>query len=80
MCTFLVSIISKHYIYSKHYIKINKTYFAYFKWKINSTACNPNQKWNSKRCQSKCKNANKCTCENSKYLKSLVHNSQILCD
>ena len=39
-------------------------------WKCNSTACNSNQKWN---------NGNG-ICENSRYLKSHVHNSVILCN
>ena len=61
------------------------------KCKFNSTACNLNQKWNNKTCQCVCKNYHECkkdyrrnpstcTCENSKYLKSIADTSIIACD
>ena len=48
------------------------------KCKLNSTACNSNQKWNNKTCQCECKSyftckkdyswePSTCICENSKY-------------
>ena len=62
-------------------------------WKcaFNSTTWNSNQKWNNKTCQRDCKNYRNCrkdyswnpsryTCENSKYLRSLVNTSMIACN
>ena len=30
------------------------------KYKLNSTICNSNQKWNNRTCQGECKNYHKC--------------------
>ena len=49
------------------------------KYKLNSTKCNSNEKWNNNTCKCECKNYHKrkkdcrwnpstCICENSKYL------------
>ena len=57
-----------------------------FKCKFNTSTCNPNQKWNNKTCQCKCKNYHSCKndhgwnpstciCENRKYLKSIADTS-----
>ena len=64
---------------------------CYCKCKFNSTTCNSNQKWKNKTCQCECKNyckskknysRNPCTrtCDNSKYLKSVVDTSVITFD
>ena len=61
------------------------------KYKFNSSTCNSNQKWNSETCQYECKNYCECKkdyswnlstyiCENGKYLKSIVDDSNIVCD
>ena len=61
------------------------------KYKVNSTTCTTNQKWNNQTCQRECKNYRRCKkdyswnlttciCENGKYLKSIVDDSKIVCD
>ena len=61
------------------------------KCKFNSTTCNSKQKWNNKTWQCECKNFPNCekdyswnpapcTCENSKYLKSVTDTSVTKCD
>ena len=61
------------------------------KCKFNNTTCNRNQKWINNKCQYGCKryctctkddswNPSACICEDSKYLKSIVNNSVIVCD
>ena len=60
------------------------------KCKFNSTTCNSNQKWNNDKCRCPCKkycpckkdyrsNPSACICEYSKYLKSVVDDSVIVC-
>ena len=60
-------------------------------YKIDSTTCNSNEKWNYDKCQCKCKNyrsCNKyycwnpstCICEKSKYLKHVADDSVIVYD
>ena len=61
------------------------------KCEINSTICNSNQKWNNVTCQCECKkyctckkdyswNCSTCICENSRFLKSIVDTSVIMCN
>ena len=72
-----------------------KTMGKHFSWdckcKFSSTTYNSNRKWNNKTCLYKCKNyrkckkyyswnPSKCTCENSKYLKSIADTSVITSD
>ena len=61
------------------------------KYKVNSTTCNSNQKWNNVKCQCKCTrkyctctkdyswNPNTCICKNGRYLKSIADTSIIMC-
>ena len=62
-----------------------------FKCKFSSSTWHSNEKWNNDKCQSKCKkyrthkkdlswNTSACIYENSRYLKSIVDNSVIVCD
>ena len=62
-----------------------------YKCKFYSATCNSNQKWNNDKCQCECKknrlfkrdyswNPSTCISENRRYLKSIVHNSVIVCD
>ena len=59
--------------------------------KFDGRKCNSNQKWNNDRCWCKCKkhhicekdyiwNPTTCSCENDKYLESIVDDSVIRCD
>ena len=60
------------------------------KCRLNSTACNSNQKWNNKMGQWECKNYYKCknyhswnpatcNCKNGKYLECIIDESVIMC-
>ena len=61
------------------------------KCKFHSTTCYSNQKWNNDKCQCQCKkyytckrdyswNLSICIYQNSRYLKSIVDNSIIICN
>ena len=61
------------------------------KCKFDGRKCNSNQKWNNDKCWRKCKKHHicekdyiwspaTCSCENGKYLASIVDNSVIRCD
>ena len=69
------------------------TKHTYCKCKCNfdSRKCNSDQKWNSKKFQCECKihqicekdyicNLATCSCENGKYLESIIDDSVITCD
>ena len=61
------------------------------KCKFDGTKCKSNQWWNNDKCQGECKkhhicekdyvwNPATCTCENGKYLASIMDDSGIICD
>ena len=61
------------------------------KCKFDGRKCNSNQKWNNDKCQCEYKkndicrkyyiwNPATCSCENAKYLASIIDDSVIMCD
>ena len=62
-----------------------------YKCKFDETKCKSNQQWNNDKCQCECKKHHKCekkyvwnpatrSCENRKYLASIMDDSVITCD
>ena len=61
------------------------------KCKLDGRKCNSNQKWNNNKCWCSCKKQNVCekyyiwnpaaySCENGKYLASIIANLVIMCN
>ena len=70
---------------------INKSYHVNVNVNLMEKKCNSDQWWNNDRCQYGCKKHNicekyyiwnlpTCSCENGKYLASIMDNSAIMCD
>ena len=62
-----------------------------YKCKLDGKKCNPDEWWNSDKCWCKCKklhvcerdyicNPATCSCENGKYLASIMDDFTIMCD